>query len=62
MTLPEPTYKTATFNEWHRELCAVARQQHGSAATEQAWMHELYNQHLTPSEAWEAFTNDEVTR
>lgn len=62
MTLNEPTFKTATFNEWHRELCQLARSKGGSTSTEQAWMHELYNQHYTPSEAWDAFNNDEVKR
>lgn len=57
--IEEPTYKTATFAEWHRQLCEVARAQGGSASTEQAWMHRSYNRFLTPSEAWEQFTNDE---
>lgn len=60
--MDEPTFRTATFQEWHRELCAHARRQGGSASTEQAWMHEAYGNFLTPSEAWEAFTNDEVVR
>lgn len=60
--MDEPTFKTATFQEWHRALCEYARQNNGSAALEQAWMHRAYNRYLTPSEAWDAFTNDEVTR
>jgi hypothetical protein len=59
--IAEPTFANATFQEWHRELCAYARAHGGSTSTEQAWMHELYGQYLTPAEAWEAFTNDEVT-
>lgn len=56
----EPTYRTATFDEWHRALCEHARNNGGSASTRQAWMHRLYNREYTPSEAWEAFNNDEV--
>lgn len=60
MILSEPTYKTATFVEWYRRLCEIARSQGGSASTEQAWMHRLYNRNLTPAEAWEQFNNNEV--
>jgi hypothetical protein len=60
--ISEPTILSATYNEWHRELCRIAREGGGSTSTDQAWMHELYNQHLTPSEAWAAFNNDEVRR
>lgn len=56
----EPTYATATFAEWHRRLCEVARESGSSASTEQTWMHRLYNRHYTPSEAWQAFSNNEV--
>lgn len=56
----EPKYRNATFAEWHRQLCEVARAAGGSASTEQAWMHKLYSRDLTPAEAWEQFTNDEV--
>lgn len=55
----EPTYRTATFVDWYRALCAHARANGGSASTEQPWMHRAYGHELTPSEAWDAFTNNE---
>jgi hypothetical protein len=62
MELAEPTFTTSNFRDWHRRLCEIARTQGGSASTEQAWMHRLYNEHYTPSEAWEAFNNNEIGR
>lgn len=56
----EPTTRTATFDEWHRALCAVAREDGGSASTLAPWMRKLYNREYTPREAWDAFNNDEV--
>jgi hypothetical protein len=56
----EPTNTTATFDEWHRALCAVARERGGSASTRSPWMRRQYDRGHTPAEAWENFENDEV--
>jgi hypothetical protein len=56
----DPTCKTATFNEWHRVLCDVARESGGSASTPAPWMRRLYDRQYTPRDAWDAFNNDEV--
>lgn len=54
------THRTATFNEWHWQLCEYARKAGGSASTEAVWMRRMYDKGASPSEAWEAFINDEV--
>lgn len=56
----DPTNTTATFDEWHRALCIVARERNGSASTCAAWMRRQYDRGYTPAEAWENFENDEV--
>ena len=60
--MSEPTNTTATFGQWHMALCQHARERGGSASTLAIWMTRLYQQGLTPSEAWEVFSNDEVMR
>lgn len=58
----EPTVFTATYNEWYRALCEYARSQGGSTSTEQPWMRNEFNRFSTPSQAWDNFNNDEVSR
>lgn len=60
--IAEPTYRTATYGEWHRTLAALARSHGQSMSTDEGWMRRCYNDYLTPSEALEAFNNNEITR
>lgn len=58
--MDEPTNRTATFDEWHRALCAIARQHGSSASTRAPWMRRQYDRGATPAEAWEAFETDTI--
>ncbi len=39
------------FEDWHRELCRIAREHGGSAADAEGWR-EVYEAGKTPEQAW----------